>query len=174
VDEFVRGSALRSLSVLVHQGALARADVVAYLADLFRDKLEKEYSHVRDVVVSEALNLHATTLAEDIRAGYEAGLIDPGYVHPTSVERGFAMTEDAALARAKRRCGGLIDDVIREMHWWACFQPGGSSHSEAQLEFQPMPDRPESEMVVRSAPKVGQNAPCPCGSGRKYKKCCGK
>jgi len=26
---------------------------------------------------------------------------------------------------------------------------------------------------VHSAPKVGRNAPCPCGSGKKYKKCCG-
>jgi len=25
----------------------------------------------------------------------------------------------------------------------------------------------------RQATKVGRNAPCPCGSGRKYKKCCG-
>jgi uncharacterized protein YecA (UPF0149 family) len=23
-------------------------------------------------------------------------------------------------------------------------------------------------------PKVGRNEPCPCGSGKKYKKCCGK
>ncbi len=28
--------------------------------------------------------------------------------------------------------------------------------------------------VVRSAEKVGRNDPCPCGSGKKYKKCCGK
>jgi SEC-C motif domain protein len=26
---------------------------------------------------------------------------------------------------------------------------------------------------VRSGPKVGRNDPCPCGSGKKYKKCCG-
>ena len=26
---------------------------------------------------------------------------------------------------------------------------------------------------VREAPKVGRNEPCPCGSGKKYKKCCG-
>ena len=26
----------------------------------------------------------------------------------------------------------------------------------------------------RSAKKIGRNAPCPCGSGKKYKKCCGK
>lgn len=27
---------------------------------------------------------------------------------------------------------------------------------------------------VRSTPKIGRNDPCPCGSGKKYKKCCGK
>jgi hypothetical protein len=26
--------------------------------------------------------------------------------------------------------------------------------------------------LTRAAPKVGRNDPCPCGSGRKYKKCC--
>lgn len=28
--------------------------------------------------------------------------------------------------------------------------------------------------VVREHPKVGRNDPCPCGSGRKYKKCCAR
>ena len=28
--------------------------------------------------------------------------------------------------------------------------------------------------VVRAAPKVGRNEPCPCGSGKKYKLCCGR
>lgn len=27
---------------------------------------------------------------------------------------------------------------------------------------------------VREAPKIGRNAPCPCGSGKKYKHCCGR
>ena len=27
--------------------------------------------------------------------------------------------------------------------------------------------------ATRSDKKVGRNAPCPCGSGKKYKKCCG-
>jgi preprotein translocase subunit SecA len=26
----------------------------------------------------------------------------------------------------------------------------------------------------REQPKVGRNEPCPCGSGRKFKKCCGR
>ena len=31
-----------------------------------------------------------------------------------------------------------------------------------------------SKPVIRSSPKVGRNSPCPCGSGKKYKQCCGK
>ena len=32
---------------------------------------------------------------------------------------------------------------------------------------------PEKVQVQRSTPKVGRNDPCPCGSGKKYKNCCG-
>mgnify|MGYP000021932147 CR=1 FL=1 len=31
-----------------------------------------------------------------------------------------------------------------------------------------------SETVKRDGEKIGRNDPCPCGSGKKYKKCCGK
>jgi uncharacterized protein len=31
-------------------------------------------------------------------------------------------------------------------------------------------DRPKPSVRIR---KVGRNEPCPCGSGRKYKRCCG-
>ncbi|UTY26233.1 preprotein translocase subunit SecA [Treponema denticola] len=34
--------------------------------------------------------------------------------------------------------------------------------------------RPENAQVVRTVPKVGRNELCPCGSGKKYKHCCGK
>lgn len=30
------------------------------------------------------------------------------------------------------------------------------------------------ETFRREAPKIGRNAPCPCGSGKKFKRCCGK
>ena len=32
----------------------------------------------------------------------------------------------------------------------------------------------EHKPVVNDGPKVGRNDPCPCGSGKKYKQCCGK
>jgi len=28
--------------------------------------------------------------------------------------------------------------------------------------------------VVKQGPKIGRNDPCPCGSQKKHKKCCGK
>ncbi|MCB1903860.1 MAG: SEC-C domain-containing protein, partial [Gammaproteobacteria bacterium] len=31
--------------------------------------------------------------------------------------------------------------------------------------------KPKTE--VHAGPKVGRNDPCPCGSGKKFKKCCG-
>jgi preprotein translocase subunit SecA len=34
-------------------------------------------------------------------------------------------------------------------------------------------DVPASQTVKREGQKVGRNDPCPCGSGKKYKKCCG-
>ncbi|MCR4789446.1 MAG: SEC-C domain-containing protein, partial [Treponemataceae bacterium] len=39
-----------------------------------------------------------------------------------------------------------------------------------------MQQRRQSEniQVVRTTPKVGRNDPCPCGSGKKYKNCCGR
>jgi len=36
------------------------------------------------------------------------------------------------------------------------------------------PPRRKPRTMRRDAPKVGRNAPCPCGSGKKYKQCCGK
>jgi tetratricopeptide (TPR) repeat protein len=35
------------------------------------------------------------------------------------------------------------------------------------------PDSEQFEPVRRDQPKVGRNDPCPCGSGKKYKRCCG-
>jgi len=33
---------------------------------------------------------------------------------------------------------------------------------------------PNPATFVRKEPKIGRNAPCPCKSGKKYKKCCGQ
>ena len=42
---------------------------------------------------------------------------------------------------------------------------GNGENDEVALDLQP---------VRREMPKVGRNQPCPCGSGKKYKNCCGR
>jgi len=53
-----------------------------------------------------------------------------------------------------------IDDLQQRRQQEMVFSGGGESVKK----------RPQT----RSAEKVGRNAPCPCGSGKKYKKCCGR
>jgi preprotein translocase subunit SecA len=51
-----------------------------------------------------------------------------------------------------------------------------AASSTAPRAEQPPPAAPEethSEPYHKTGPKVGRNDPCPCGSGKKYKKCCG-
>jgi uncharacterized protein YecA (UPF0149 family) len=40
-------------------------------------------------------------------------------------------------------------------------------------EYDEEPVWPVQNPIVRGQ-KIGRNEPCPCGSGRKYKNCCGK
>jgi SEC-C motif-containing protein len=35
------------------------------------------------------------------------------------------------------------------------------------------PPQAHQKPIVREGPKVGRNDPCPCGSGQKFKRCCG-
>ena len=58
--------------------------------------------------------------------------------------------------------------------------PQGSAHHSSMGSFHQSSSamgsssKPENVQVVRTAPKVGRNDPCPCGSGKKYKHCCGR
>jgi hypothetical protein len=78
----------------------------------------------------------------------------------------------------------LITDAIAEMEWWASFHPEDSwpkklPKSEAPVlpSPPPAPDSDSDDVAAQPfvrEPKIGRNDPCPCGSGKKYKKCCGK
>jgi len=52
----------------------------------------------------------------------------------------------------------------------------GLSQSAPQPAQQPNAESQPSAPVPiqKSGPKIGRNEPCPCGSGKKYKKCCGR
>ncbi len=45
---------------------------------------------------------------------------------------------------------------------------------QQELQYTAGPAQAEAPRPVRAGVKIGRNDPCPCGSGKKYKKCCGK
>ncbi|HZR19639.1 MAG TPA: SEC-C metal-binding domain-containing protein [Verrucomicrobiae bacterium] len=73
-----------------------------------------------------------------------------------------------------------ITDAIAEMKWWASFHPEDSRPKSLPRLSAPValpPAPPSTDYVAPQPfvrePKIGRNGPCPCGSGKKYKKCCG-
>ncbi len=59
------------------------------------------------------------------------------------------------------------DGGLREHHEVASFaRVDGAWYLDESEMVKPRP-------IVRETPKIGRNDPCPCGSGRKDKKCCG-
>jgi preprotein translocase subunit SecA len=51
----------------------------------------------------------------------------------------------------------------------------GYDHLAQDMADQQQAAEPQPvKQIVRDVPKVGRNDPCPCGSGKKYKKCCGR
>ena len=57
--------------------------------------------------------------------------------------------------------------VRQEHHELSSFKKSGGTWYFATGK--PLPARP----VVHASPRSGRNDPCPCGSGKKFKKCCG-
>jgi hypothetical protein len=53
--------------------------------------------------------------------------------------------------------------IARRQKRWA--EEGAEDFDQEALDDVPAP-------YARTAPKIGRNDPCPCGSGKKYKKCC--
>ena len=53
-------------------------------------------------------------------------------------------------------------------------QPGMTEEMKQRERTSDMAGKGSGETVVKDEPKVGRNDPCPCGSGKKYKKCCGR
>ena len=73
--------------------------------------------------------------------------------------------DEAELIEQKRR-----EEAERQQ---LAFQHAqASALPEAEQEAGQQAEEPQQPMV-RDAPKVGRNDPCPCGSGKKYKQCCG-
>ena len=179
VNEYVRSAALDAFLVLEHTGQMPRETVLEYLRSLFHGKLQRIPSYAWGSLVCVVADLPAPELLEEVRQAYADGLVDTKVADLEDIERDVKAPEPW---RRDRRY--LITDAIAEMEWWASFhledsRPKKLPKSEVPVlpSPPPVPDS-DSEYVAPQPfvrePKVGRNDPCPCGSGKKYKKCCGK
>ena len=110
------------------------------------------------------------TMSKEQRAGYDR----------EEAEKSFAGTKWLGLEIRKARLGGEGDET-GEVEFVARYRTGKQQTAHHELSFF---TREEGRWVFAGcemnpkAPtvrveKIGRNAPCPCGSGKKYKKCCG-
>jgi len=95
----------------------------------------------------------------------------------------FATESDWLGLEIKKTIGGGVDDVKGQVEFIARFKLKHATQFMHELsnfekidgiwyyvDGTSMPIK----QVVRSTRKLGRNEPCTCGSGKKYKKCCGK
>ena len=151
-NEYVRRAAMKALLVPVARGERAREEVMSTYQGLFRGGMERESSFAWGGLVSCCCDLYPEEVLDDIEQAYAEGLVDEGFIDYEWAIETMARGKEEVLAELMGDARySTIDDTIREMEWWDCF------------------DQSEKPKWKR---RVGRNQPCPCGSGQKYKKCC--
>jgi SEC-C motif-containing protein len=111
--------------------------------------------------------------------------LDPKW-HPSFDEAGTREWAEKAqwkgLSILGAKAGGVADDE-GEVEFVACFEMDGEEQQLRERsrfrkrggEWRYLDGKVKAakDPVVSAGPKVGRNDPCPCGSGKKHKKCCG-
>jgi hypothetical protein len=158
----VKATVVDCLGMLHFLGKIPRADFIAMLLDLQDHafaKLEKG-SLAHFCLAMAAVDFQI----EELRPWLETEVL---YwpVHDVTrkdVEDGFALSPTEAMEQYRNTpFNQLIEDPIAiARRWWT---------PRAEADDEDIPGEP----YVRAEPKVGRNDSCPCGSGKKFKKCCG-
>jgi len=151
--------------VLVAAGEMPRKDLIAYLRDRFTHN-PREANEFWGTLICAALDIYPEELLSEIESAFADDLVDPDMVRPNSVQRQLSKGKEATL-RAMKEKYHFIRDIIAEMEWWACFR----REQESLPRALPARTQPKQSMIPAKI-KVGRNDACPCGSGKKYKKCC--
>lgn len=176
VEEFVRASALGALATLVLCGLKPKDELSAYFGSLFR-KLTREPNHVWDGLTYTCVDLGLIEHLGEIRKLYEEDILDPFSLPLEEVEAEIVLPGDPELRHPAGRYE-LIDDAVAEFEGWHCFDPNAEVDDDdndfsEEEDFLSLDVTSNALPYIREAPKIGRNDPCPCGSGKKFKKCCG-
>ena len=134
---------------------------------------------------AEALMRSRYSAYVSVEVGYLGETLHPDHRHDhdaAATKRWAEQSEWLGLEIGATQGGGE-DDVDGEVEFIASFREHGAVRKHHEFSrFKKEDGRwyyvdgkvPTPETVVNEQPKVGRNQPCPCGSGKKYKKCCGR
>jgi hypothetical protein len=151
-----RGAASDSLLGLFAIGKLSREEIINYYRKLLHSPLVEDGEFAVHLL-KNICDIYPRELYDDAMLLFDRSDIDEFYISKKNFQEALDMGLDACLKRDiyEYQFYLPIDDVIKEVSW--LYRP----EEDEEEEYKPKP-----------ATKIGRNSPCPCDSGKKYKKCC--
>jgi hypothetical protein len=181
-NQWGRSAGVTALALLAAWAEVPRDVVVDRLAWLLREGLERHAGAAWDSLAANCADVEAIELFPDLRQAYADGLVDPRFMHESELDEVEQTTRGETIRDIRERYPP-VDDVIEATRWW---DRRSGDYGEDGDELNPydgpygggledgLDESVETPEPYRAPSKVGRNEPCPCGSGKKYKKCCGK
>ena len=176
LNDYIRSAALEAFIVLYKHDLLTRAELIGYFSSLFNTKLEQKETFVWSSLASYCCDIHPDELYDDLLECFNKGYIDLHIIDKDDIYRSQQESKAQVLASLKSNTRlQIMTDIIGDMELWACFQPQTESrHHDTKNDFSNalVQDSDVFSPQSKKSVKVGRNDPCPCGSGKKFKKCC--
>ena len=170
--DFARCHLFGALALIAHAHPDNRPEIEAFVRKFGSDYLDAP----ADVLmgwIHAIIDLGLEDMTELVRDVIESGLIPEFYCRFSdfhdSLQKSLA-TENKVGNPLVRE--GLIIDAIAELSSWHCYSEEHFARQRMSQLQSVLQAAPSAVSGKRTIAKVGRNAPCPCGSGRKYKKCC--
>jgi preprotein translocase subunit SecA len=110
---------------------------------------------------------------ETVRYLYNVQVQMEGNAPPQGAPPSTPPTAPRPLAAAASAAARVNDDGAAPLPAFAREMERKQQRQEKEMRFQAGATQSEAPKPVRAGAKVGRNDPCPCGSGKKYKKCHG-
>jgi hypothetical protein len=87
---------------------------------------------------------------------------------------GVNLPELARWRESREERARVLEEQIAQFLGGSALPPEEAEEQDALPGHAPHERDSAVQIIRREGPKVSRNDPCPCGSGKKYKKCCGK
>jgi hypothetical protein len=169
--DFVRSRMFEALAMVTLRGDLPRAEAVRFLRACWSDIAPQDESHVWKGWQGAIAMLGVEELAPLVAQAFERGFISPDVMKLRHFEDDLRRTiEGAPLAPDLAREYSLFGDTIEELSTWDAFRP--KPVEKSGRDARKFDAWRTNVPAVNPYKGIGRNDPCPCGSGKKFKKCC--